>query len=36
MTEAPNSKLITFRKFENSNLELVSDFDIRISDFEAQ
>jgi len=28
-----NTKLITFWKFENSKLGFVSDFDIRISDF---
>ena len=33
MTEAQNSKLVTFRKFEILNLEIVSDFDIGISDF---
>jgi len=32
MTEIQNSKLFTFRTFENLNLEIVSDFDIRISD----
>ena len=32
MTEAQNSKRL-FWKFDNLDLELISDFDIRISDF---
>jgi hypothetical protein len=32
MTESPNSKLFSFRKFESLDFEFVSDFVIRISD----
>jgi len=33
MTKIENGKLYTFKKFENLNLEFVSDFDIRVSNF---